>query len=122
MRITNAKEMQIGNLYMYKPYASLNNLAVGVCVSLSEDAACFKELEKSWCSSDKVPFIKERYPEVKYRFIADYDKRVFNAYQRCIKKHEKELDDILNGHIKKERKKKSFWKKSFLPQSFQRRP
>ena len=104
MIITKAQDVQIGNLYMYLKYDG--TLIIGECVGVSKTSITLKNLKHSYLGDDTVYFVKTSYPKVEYNKIADYDKRIFNAYNKRIEGYKKELEEIWNGKIKKKKSKK----------------
>lgn len=116
MIVKGPKDVQIGNLYMYDRWCyGYHKLECGVCVGLTETSVIFKDPERSYLSGHEVRFISESYPKTEYTMIADYDKRIFNAYNKRIDNLGNDLKDIWEGNIKKQRKrkKKGFWKRWF---------
>ena len=117
MIVKGPKDVQIGNLYMYNSWSyGINKLDCGVCVCVNEKSVKFRDPERSYLSGHEVDFISNSYPKTEYTMIADYDKRIFNAYNKRIDNIENDLKDIWEGNIKKQRKKrkkKGFWKRWF---------
>ena len=116
MIVKGPKDVQIGNLYMYDRWCyGFHKLECGVCVGLTEKSATFRDPERSYLSGHEVNFISTSYPNTEYTLIADYDKRIFNAYNKRIDNLGNDLKDIWEGKIKRERKrkKKGFWKRWF---------
>ena len=116
MIVKGPKDVQIGNLYMYNRWCcGYNKLECGVCVGVSETKVTFKKPERPYLSGHEVNFISNHYPKTEYTMIADYDKRIFNAYNKRIDNLENDLKDIWGGKIKRERKRKrkGFWKRWF---------
>jgi hypothetical protein len=115
MIVKGPKDVQIGKLYMYNRWSyGINKLNCGVCVGLSEKSVKFQDPERSYLSGDEITFITDSYPKTKYAMIADYDKRIFNAYNKRIDNIDNDLKAIWEGNIKKQRKKrkkKGFWKR-----------
>lgn len=117
MIVKGPKDVQIGNLYMYNRWGyGINKLEYGVCAGVTEKTVTFQDPERSYLSGHEVRFISDSYPKTKYTMIADYDKRIFNAYNKRIENLGNDLKEIWEGNIKKERKKrkkKGFWKRWF---------
>lgn len=116
MIVKGPKDIKIGNLYMYdRWHYGCHKLECGVCVGVTEKSGHFRDPEHPLYSPRVVDFISRRYPKVEYSLIADYDKRIFNAYNKRIETLENDLKNIWDGNIKKERKRKKkwFWKRWF---------
>lgn len=116
MIVKGPKDVQVGNLYMYDRWGfGFQKLECGVCVGVTETSVTFKDSKHSYRSEDNVNFISNSYPKIEYTMIADYDKRIFNAYNKRIDNLGDDLKDIWDGKIKRERKrkKKGFWKRWF---------
>lgn len=116
MIVKGPKDVQIGNLYMYARWSyAFHKLECGVCVGVNETTVAFKDPERPYLNPNEVRFISSYYPKTEYTMIADYDKRIFNAYNKRIDNLGNDLKDIWNGKIKKERKrkKKGFFKRWF---------
>lgn len=116
MIVKGPKDVQIGNLYMYNMWSyAFHKLECGVCVGVTETTVTFKDPEHPYLSPNEVRFITTSYPTITHAMIADYDKRIFNAYNKRIDNLANDLKDIWDGKIKRERKrkKKGFWKRWF---------
>ena len=116
MIVKGPKDVQIGNLYMYDKWCyGCHKLECGVCVGVTEKTVTFQDPEHSYLSGHEVRFISSSYPKTEYTMIADYDKRIFNAYNKRIENIGNDLKDIWEGNIKKQRKrkKKGCWKRWF---------
>lgn len=116
MIVKGPKDVQIGNMYMYDSWCyGLHKLECGVCVGVTETSVILKDPERSYLNPHEVKFISDSYPKIEYTLIADYDKRIFNAYNKRIDNLGNDLKDIWEGNIKKgrKRKKKGFWKRWF---------
>lgn len=116
MIVKGPKDVQIGKLYMYNRWCyGVHKLECGVCVGVTETGVTFKDPERPYLSTEDVDFISNSYPKIEHTMIADYDKRIFNAYNKRIDNIVTELKDIWDGKIKRERKrkKKGFWKRWF---------
>ena len=116
MIVKGPKDVQVGNLYMYKRWNNpAYKLVRGVCVGITETTIKLQDPDHTYLIGDEVKYIAGHYPKVEYSMIADYDKRIFNAYNKRIEQLELELKDIWEGNIKRKRKrkKKGFWKRWF---------
>ena len=113
-KVKGPKDISIGNIYMYRRWNYWSSkLEVGKCVKISEKIATFKDIEHPYLSDNEVDFIADRF-EQEYSLIADYDKRIFNAYNKKIDDTCNELVNIWNGIDvvrRKKKRKKSWWKK-----------
>lgn len=114
MKITKCEQVQIGKVYMYKRFNNwAYKLEIGTCVGVKKDSISLERLNHSWNSIDEVQFVSERYPKTEYNIIAEYDKRVFEAYNKKIDEVQKELSSILEGNIKTKRRKSNKNKKKW---------
>ena len=114
MIVKGPKDLTVGNVYMYSRWSSLSSkLNVGVCTSIHETCATFKDVGSPYLSDCKVDFIKEHYPNVEYNKIADYNKRIFDAYNKKVLSFQCELSAIWEDKFKPKRKRKNKIKKFF---------
>lgn len=116
MIVKGPKDVQIGNLYMYDRWSlGYHKLECGVCVGVTETSVAFKDPEGFFIGAREVNFISSSYPKIEYTMLADYDKRIFNAYNKRIDNLGNDLKEIWEGNIKKQRKRKTkgFWKRWF---------
>lgn len=108
-KITKPQDMCVGQLYMYLSYGRLKR---GFCEKIEKTSATFRF---EGYLSDTITFIESDYREVKYNYIAEYNARIYDKYQKLKKQHEKECEDCLNGdyvYIKEILKEK--WYNRFL--------
>lgn len=107
--ITQPQELCIGQLYMYEKY---NGLERGICIRIFQDKVSF---ERKGGYVDDVRYRKYLSDDGEFTYIAEYNARVFNRYNKLIKQHKKELKECLNGkpvYVEEISKKK--WYERFL--------
>lgn len=114
MKITKCEQVQIGKVYMYKRFNNWSyKLEIGTCVGVKKDSIILERQNHSWNSTDEIKFVSERYQKTEYNIIAEYDKRIFEAYNKKIDEVQKELSSILEGDIKTKRRKSNKNKKKW---------
>jgi hypothetical protein len=108
-RITKPQDMCIGQFYMYLDYGTLKR---GFCEKIDKTSATFRS-ERDL--TDIIDFIKTSYPKMQYNYIAEYNARIYNKYQKLQEQHKKEREDCLNGNRvrMKETSKKKWYNRFF---------
>ena len=122
MIVKGPQDVQVGGMYMYRRFASgVQKLECGICTCVSETGVKFKDPNRYYWNETEVSFVYERYPHVVYTPIADFDKRIFKAYNDKVDRIYEELGEIWNGKLggrargrgRCRGRKFSFWKRWF---------